>query len=233
MRGHQRYGSQTSPESLTTIICAILEYPDYSTWEEPVQITKTNPRSSYNNPVKAVKAEIIDPTARSRLISNGIKIGLFLYSVAPHVRPPLQCRNCLAFGHTLANCNHERTCARCSQHGHYASTCNFSPICANCKNNHPATDRRCPRYIEEKHRKANNDYTLQQQANHKNQDNNDIISKLSEIKNDINTNTNRQFESTNAKITSLTTRMENTEQELDRLKRRTTRHPKQTTDDGR
>ena len=46
---------------------------------------ENQPTVSYNNPVKAVKAEVIDPTARSKLISNGIKIGLFLYSVAPHV----------------------------------------------------------------------------------------------------------------------------------------------------
>ncbi|GBP52034.1 Nucleic-acid-binding protein from transposon X-element [Eumeta japonica] len=69
-----------------------------------------------------------------------------------------QCHRCQAFGHSSANCHSPQRCIRCGE-GHIAADYprprDQGPTCANCKNQHPASDRRCPVFRREARQRGN------------------------------------------------------------------------------
>ena len=71
---------------------------------------------------------------------------------------PIQCNNCMNFGHGSLNCHLKPKCVRCGE-GHTSKLCPLiSPInpripdmnlkCANCEGNHSAKFAQCPKRLE-------------------------------------------------------------------------------------
>ncbi|XP_025418121.1 uncharacterized protein LOC112688914 [Sipha flava] len=70
-----------------------------------------------------------------------------LFEVSPSVRSPLQCKNCLRFGHTSKFCRSSPTCSHCGVSKHSIESCPTAqatdPCCLYCQLPHLATDRNC------------------------------------------------------------------------------------------
>jgi hypothetical protein len=64
---------------------------------------------------------------------------------------PIRCFKCHQYGHQEARCKATKVvCGKCAQGGHGARECtSTSTRCAACQGPHPATDRACPRYMEQ------------------------------------------------------------------------------------
>lgn len=62
-----------------------------------------------------------------------------------------QCWKCQLFGHAASNCGMNYRCVKCT-HDHGPGNCpledNQPATCVNCNQNHPASYRKCPKYVE-------------------------------------------------------------------------------------
>ena len=64
---------------------------------------------------------------------------------------PRLCRNCQRYGHGANNCNNKQRCAKCGLEGHAFGDCDKETYCCYyCNENHPTSDKTCPRYKLEK-----------------------------------------------------------------------------------
>lgn len=68
---------------------------------------------------------------------------------------PLQCTQCWAYGHSKPNCGNRPVCLHCGIRGHLKEECHGlaagkPPRCLNCKGQHMATDKGCPKFVENK-----------------------------------------------------------------------------------
>ncbi|KAL4104694.1 hypothetical protein QTP88_019976 [Uroleucon formosanum] len=74
--------------------------------------------------------------------------------VSPSIRSPVQCSNCLRFGHTGRFCRSKPRCSPCSETNHNLLSCTTAtitdPTCFYCKGSHIASDRSCPEWIRQK-----------------------------------------------------------------------------------
>lgn len=70
--------------------------------------------------------------------------GLIL-EVRIHVRMPLRCRKCLAYGHHEQTCNDAQKCTGCALNEHPGSPCTLTR-CAACSGDHAVTDPICSVY---------------------------------------------------------------------------------------
>ena len=61
--------------------------------------------------------------------------------VKPFQPRPMQCFNCLKYGHPSKACKNAKTCMNCSALAH--GECSKPPKCANCQLDHKANDRNC------------------------------------------------------------------------------------------
>ena len=60
---------------------------------------------------------------------------------------PMQCYNCLKYGHISKFCrNEDKTCFNCSNKGHTKEECTSTPLCLHCKGGHLSNSKSCPRY---------------------------------------------------------------------------------------
>ena len=85
---------------------------------------------------------------------SDIKAGYLNLKVRAYIPNPLRCFKCQKFGHSKTHCNRARAiCARCGKEGHgdkEPADCQADPKCPNCQGDHPAYDKTCPKWIEEK-----------------------------------------------------------------------------------
>ncbi|GFS16882.1 nucleic-acid-binding protein from mobile element jockey [Elysia marginata] len=95
-----------------------------------------------------------------------IKVGYLDLKVRPFVPTPMRCFKCHRYGHGSEKCRRpEAICARCGRTGHKVEECPNDPHCINCRGDHAASDRQCPKYMEEKailHYRAHQGGTFQQ-----------------------------------------------------------------------
>jgi hypothetical protein len=87
-------------------------------------------------------------------IPDFISIYKVRIKVSPSIRSPVQCSNCLRFGHTGQYCQSKPRCLHCSEANHNLLSCptatTTDPICFYCKGSHISSDRNCPEWIKQK-----------------------------------------------------------------------------------
>jgi hypothetical protein len=95
---------------------------------------------------KLTPTRIVEIKFLSTKIPNSLSIFNVLFVVSPSVRSPLQCNNCLRFGHTHKFC-HSPRCSHCGENKHSIDQCPTAqatdPRCLFCHLPHLATDRKC------------------------------------------------------------------------------------------
>ena len=103
---------------------------------------------------QTVKITFADIQNRDSFVKVGLQIQHmhFLAERANQNTKPVQCFNCLQFGHVWKYCKQgqKQICARCGEN-HRQENCdktNLSPVCRNCKGAHLATSNDCPKFKE-------------------------------------------------------------------------------------
>ena len=72
-------------------------------------------------------------------------------AVRQYIPNPLRCFKCQRFGHGTNNCRGTEICAKCGNGDHSDNMCiEQKSFCINCKGEHSASDRKCPKYLEQK-----------------------------------------------------------------------------------
>lgn len=93
-------------------------------------------------PTRLVELRFLSPN-----IPQSILIFNVILDVSPSIRSPLQCNNCLRFGHTSKFCRSKPRCSHCGDNNHSLNTCpsaqTTDPRCLFCQLPHLATDRSC------------------------------------------------------------------------------------------
>lgn len=93
-----------------------------------------------------------------------VYINCFAYRVEEMGGQPIQCRNCLQFGHKQAQCTSKSVCSRCGGEHERSSCAAASPICSNCGGKHSSTYKGCRIFKNALFRKNNIDYSAHQDA---------------------------------------------------------------------
>jgi len=104
-------------------------------------------RISTNKDGNITPTRIVELKFLSSKIPKYISIYNMLFEVSPSIRSPLQCKNCLRFGHTSKFCRSSPTCSHCGVSKHSIESCPTAqatePCCLYCQLPHLATDRNC------------------------------------------------------------------------------------------
>ena len=78
-----------------------------------------------------------------------VDIAWYTCKVKKYYPNPMRCKNCQKLGHTAKRCNNSSTCVGCNLPPHHPNQCTRT-LCTNCLQNHPASSKDCPRFIEQK-----------------------------------------------------------------------------------
>lgn len=78
-----------------------------------------------------------------------IDVAWYKVKVKTYFPNPMRCRNCQLLGHTKNKCGNPASCDNCNLPPHQPAECTRQQ-CANCSDKHPASDKNCPRYIQQK-----------------------------------------------------------------------------------
>ena len=91
-------------------------------------------------PTRVVEIKFLSPK-----IPDTVSIYNVIFKISPSVRSPIQCNNCLRFGHTAKFCRSKARCSHCGLNDHSISTCLSNnatdPVCIFCKLPRLSTDR--------------------------------------------------------------------------------------------
>ena len=114
----------------------------------PIRIIK----KKENKLIPVIRAQTYDTQTLNYLLKNGLKISPLHYRVEEwkFEESPIQCFNCLEFGHIKKNCDKLPRCLICAEYNHSHKECrNQSRLkCANCDGNHAACSKSCPKAKE-------------------------------------------------------------------------------------
>lgn len=101
-----------------------------------------------------VSTRIVELKFTASKIPDHITIFNMIFEVNPSVRSPIQCNNCLRFGHTTKFCRSVQRCSHCGETKHSIDSClkasDTDPSCIFCKLPHLATDRSCQEWIRQR-----------------------------------------------------------------------------------
>ena len=79
-----------------------------------------------------------------------LKLGYVIYNLDKYYSSPMQCQKCFFYGHSKTNCRNHAICKLCSSKEHTDEQCiTLTLKCKNCKQQHSATDKKCPSYLKE------------------------------------------------------------------------------------
>lgn len=82
-------------------------------------------------------------------VPDHIKIWFQIKRLQLFIDRPRQCTSCWKFSHNARICSEQLKCEKCGSN-HSATICQETTLkCANCEMNHKASDRNCPKYLEE------------------------------------------------------------------------------------
>lgn len=112
--------------------------------ESVVRITKWNHKEKTAEDTNSIMI-----TFRGQSLPSEIRIYGVINKVRFYQRKPMQCRNCLKFGHPSARCKDDKLCMRCGKNNHNVSDCVSEPTCVNCNGKHRSNDRDCPVVINQ------------------------------------------------------------------------------------
>lgn len=82
-------------------------------------------------------------------LPNVIDVAWYKVKVKTYFPNPMRCRNCQLLGHTKNKCSNQASCDICNLPPHDSTKCTRVQ-CANCRDEHPSSDKNCPRYIQQK-----------------------------------------------------------------------------------
>lgn len=88
-------------------------------------------------------------TFRGTTLPKYIKIHLFETKIQLYIPQPMQCKNCLRYGHSGNQCRGKKRCFKCGDE-HEPDTCKNEISCIFCKTDHMATSKTCDEYIRQK-----------------------------------------------------------------------------------
>ncbi|XP_064109054.1 uncharacterized protein LOC135217255 [Macrobrachium nipponense] len=82
-----------------------------------------------------------------------LSVAWYQFKVRPYIPSPRQCFHCQMYGHVNTSCRRKakgevEICVNCGQESH--GPCSNAPKCVNCGGEHPASDKKCERYLFEK-----------------------------------------------------------------------------------
>jgi len=121
--------------------------------ESNSNITSFKRISIFKNGVHS-PTRIVELKFKTPILPKLITIFKVIFKVSPSIRSPIQCKNCLRFGHTAKFCRSKVKCSHCGSNEHSESNCpsinTSSPVCFYCKLGHKATDRSCSQWIYQK-----------------------------------------------------------------------------------
>ena len=124
-------------------------FPEEDFWEGQVSDVpiKAFKRIIVNRDGKLTPTRIVELKFLATKIPVNISIFNIIFEVSPSVRAPLQCNNCLRFGHTTKFCRSDPRCSHCGESKHTIVSCPIAqatdPNCLFCHLPHLATDRNC------------------------------------------------------------------------------------------
>ena len=97
------------------------------------------------------QSDMLILTFGNTTLPKSIKIGYMSVVVRQYIPNPLRCFKCQRFGHGTNSCRGTEICAKCGKGDHSDNLCiEQKPSCINCKGEHSASDRNCPKYLEQK-----------------------------------------------------------------------------------
>ena len=80
-----------------------------------------------------------------------VKLGYLQLPVETYIPNPLRCFKCQRYGHGQNSCRRGTVCSKCAQPGHDDQSCQAVDLkCANCQQEHPASSKVCPVWLQEK-----------------------------------------------------------------------------------
>lgn len=82
-------------------------------------------------------------------VPESISVSWHMVKVKEYYPNPMRCKNCQKLGHTAKRCTNAPTCERCNLPPHAPSECTRL-LCANCLEEHSASAKSCPKYIQQK-----------------------------------------------------------------------------------
>ena len=122
---------------------------------------KTERLTKEGRTLNTLKIEFPNEDDLKEAINIGkFKIGHVIHTLEEPItknRLPFRCNNCNTYHKCPGRlCKNETKCEFCSE-SHTLATCpskedNSKAKCVNCHNNHPASDTKCPIYIQEKNK---------------------------------------------------------------------------------
>jgi len=92
-------------------------------------------------------------TFNTTVLPRSVPVGFEWCRVRTYIPNPRRCFKCQRYGHFSSVCTRAEVCANCSSTEHTHSRdkpCNLKASCTNCGQEHPAYDKRCPRWLQEK-----------------------------------------------------------------------------------
>jgi hypothetical protein len=115
-------------------------------WLKRVEKRRPGQRAAF------LEVSLRTPAAANALIKAGCVIHGRTLRTRKKLVEPRRCMKCNKFTskHTAATCRAEHdTCTNCSGDHRESACTEQTPKCANCQGEHAASDRSCPRYLEE------------------------------------------------------------------------------------
>lgn len=110
-----------------------------------VQITSFRRILRNQNPTPVVILTFNSPN-RPDFITFGCSEKL---KIAPYLKNPKQCTNCMQFNHQTNECKNEPRCKQCGSYNHSIEECTSNVACANCNvSGHSAFSNSCPKRKE-------------------------------------------------------------------------------------
>ena len=108
-------------------------------------------RISKQDKNKLVQTETVILSFQSeQSLPSTVHFGMLKFKLRAYVPSPVQCKNCLGYGHTSKHCTYQPRCLHCGNVGHSYDACvikNKAARCANCGGGHEASDKTCPTFI--------------------------------------------------------------------------------------
>jgi hypothetical protein len=104
-------------------------------------------------PQRAGSGQLVILTFNTTVLPRSVPVGFEWCRVRTYIPNPRRCFKCQRYGHFSSVCTRAEACANCSslEHTHSRDNpCQQKASCTNCGQEHPAYDKKCPRWRQEK-----------------------------------------------------------------------------------